>query len=459
MDKFVLLELPHITRVSVFYSYVRFSLVSPLSSDQSLCGAGARPGKSYDLVFVPKLIPPVRTRDLIPYKVRHSDWLIDWLIWIARAGTNTYLLGRKPPYVLLDTGDGTPEYIPVLERALLGNDNDRLAPPPNGVYVSDVIISHKHPDHHGGLHSVLELLKRLWTRHVTPPSSTTSTSSTSITSITSITSTSTSTQTQTQTYPPPRLHKFASFSRTPDRWDTLLDASLSKITDGLVSIPPVASCGLSGTPEIRRCHRIKEGQEFILTGNDSNGNGCSTDGSSIIRAIHTPGHTDDSICLYHQEDRALFTFDSILGHGTAVFENLSQYLSSLQHLLDLLELNKAGARAETAFTTKLYPGHGPVVEDGEALIRQYITHRMEREEQLIKLFGSMSTAQGEGEGEGEGEEKTMESWTVDQLLEKVYPPHVREMARRGVLLHLSKLEVDGKVRKSQCEGVDTWTLI
>ena len=192
---------------------------------------------------------------------------------------------------------------------------------------------------------------------------------------------------------------------------------------------------------------------FSLTGDDSNSynnsnsNTMSTDGSSIIRAIHTPGHTDDSICLYHQEDQALFTFDSVLGHGTAVFENLAQYISSLQLLLRDLNNNNNNARADTQLT-KLYPGHGPVVEDGQALIRQYIAHRLEREEQLIKLFR---------EGGGEGEDKR--SWTVDQLLERVYPPHVWEMARRGVLLHLHKLEVDGKVRKSQREGVDIWTLL
>ena len=27
-----------------------------------------------------------------------------------------YLLGRKPPYILLDTGDGKPEYTPVGAR-------------------------------------------------------------------------------------------------------------------------------------------------------------------------------------------------------------------------------------------------------------------------------------------------------------------------------------------------------
>ena len=252
---------------------------------------------------------------------------------------------------------------------------------------------------------MLALLKQLWSRHAAPHPD--------------------------KIYTPPRLHKFPSSSRTPDRWDTLLDASLNKITKDLASMPPT-SCGLSGTPEVHRFHGLKEGQEFILTGENG------TDGS-IARVIHTPGHTDDSICLHLQEDQALFTFDSVLGQGTAVFENLSQYMSSLQHLLDL------SANSKTAFT-KLYPGHGPVVEGGKTLLQQYIAHRLEREEQLVKILSSRR------EG-GDGR------WTVDQLLEKVYPPHVWEMARRGVLLHLHKLEVDGKVSKSQREGVDAWTLL
>ena len=264
---------------------------------------------------------------------------------------------------------------------------------------------------------MLELLKQLWTRHATSQSS-------------------------VETYTPPRLHKFASSSKTPDRWDTLLDASLSKITDGLVSVPP-ASCGLSGTPEMHRCHGIKEGQEFILTGDESTG-------GSIMRTIHTPGHTDDSICLYLHEDQALFTFDSVLGHGTAVFENLSLYMASLQHLLNLhlhLHSNNDKDTAETT-CTKLYPGHGPVVEDGEVLIRHYIAHRLEREAELVSVLGSRASVEDQDQ-----------SWTADQLLEKVYPPQVWQMARRGLLLHLHKLEVDGKVGKSQREGVDIWTLL
>ena len=52
-----------------------------------------------------------------------------------------------------------------------------------------------------------------------------------------------------------------------------------------------------------------------------------------------------------------------------MFEELATYMSSLEKLLKLRP-------------QKLYPGHGPIVEDGEAVIRQYITHRNARENQV-----------------------------------------------------------------------------
>ena len=332
----------------------------------------------------------------------------------AHPGTNTYLLGRRPPYILLDTGEGKPAYLPVLAQALT---QDHPAPPPDGAYVSDVILSHKHPDHHAGLPSVLALLKQLATRHGAQQAG--------------------DRDRDAHPYAPPRVHKFASPSaqaQTPDRWDALLDASLRAIAPELLAPPPAARA-LGGSPELRRVHGIAHGQEFTLTGEGEDEDGAR---GPVVRVVHTPGHTDDSICLVLPADRALFTADSVLGHGTAVFEDLAQYLASLQHLAAL------GAAT-------LYPGHGPVVENGAAVIQQYIAHRMEREAQLLEVLGSRHAGAGEGAGEGG-------CWTVDQLLEKVYPPHVWEMARRGVLLHLHKLEVDGKVSKSQREGVDAWAL-
>lgn len=67
------------------------------------------------------------------------------------------------------------------------------------------------------------------------------------------------------------------------------------------------------------------------------------------RIHHTPGHTADHVVITLVEDNALFSADTVLGEGTTVFEDLNDYLNSLNFILDLKP-------------SVIFPGHGSVVK-------------------------------------------------------------------------------------------------
>ena len=74
--------------------------------------------------------------------------------------------------------------------------------------------------------------------------------------------------------------------------------------------------------------------------------------------------------MYLKEEDTLFSGDCVLGEGSVVFEDLIVYLQSLNKILSLN-------------AKKIYPGHGPVVEDPTEKVNSYISKRLEREAHII----------------------------------------------------------------------------
>ncbi|KAI0713584.1 Metallo-hydrolase/oxidoreductase [Earliella scabrosa] len=305
-------------------------------------------------------------------------------------GTNTYLVGERNPYILIDTGEGKDEYVPILKEALLDQTRDLNATEP---YVSDIILTHRHHDHTHGLPSVLALLRRLWDeKHCAP----------------------------TAPYKPPRIHKIPL---------SIPDSRLSTLIDSL--IPDSYTPSSTGAP----IHDLSDGDTLPVTTTTTTSSSSSSE--SFLCIIHTPGHTPDSLCIHYPPDRALFTADTVLGHGTAVFEDLGPYMASLQKMIDFGK----GADGVQTYET-VYPGHGPVVADGLAKVAMYLKHRVEREEQILRVLRQVVPDGIQG--------FSTDGWTTEAIVATIYAKYPKELwapAAHSVELHLNKLVGEGRVEK------------
>jgi glyoxylase-like metal-dependent hydrolase (beta-lactamase superfamily II) len=151
-----------------------------------------------------------------------------------------------------------------------------------------------------------------------------------------------------------------------------------------------------------------------------------TDGEVIegtewgLEVLHTPGHAPDHLCFFLEEERVLFTGDTVLSGTTSVIAppdgDMTAYLNSLERL-------------RKRRLSRICPGHGDVIDDPKGVLAQYIQHRLEREAQILDALR-------------EGPSR------IPDLVTRIYaevPEALHEMAARSVHAHLLKLKSEGRV--------------
>jgi glyoxylase-like metal-dependent hydrolase (beta-lactamase superfamily II) len=158
-----------------------------------------------------------------------------------------------------------------------------------------------------------------------------------------------------------------------------------------------------------------------------------------VEVLATPGHTADSVSFVvapsvaaqgsEAPERVVLTGDTVLGRGTTVIAapdgSLRDYLASL----DVLERAAAGGAPVRGL-----PGHGPVVDDLGAVVREYRAHRHERLAQVRAAVADLGVTLPAGGDVPVG--------LADAVVDAVYgdvEQALRGAARQSVLAQLEHL--------------------
>jgi hypothetical protein len=153
----------------------------------------------------------------------------------------------------------------------------------------------------------------------------------------------------------------------------------------------------------------------------------------------------------------------VLGHGTAVFEDLAAYIKSLDKMLRFNEARNQDEKADEMKSVAyniLYPGHGDILTNGRETIATYIKHRMEREAQIVELLQLPVPVELQSSDTDSDRQQLWTIWNVVRRIYKAYPENLWVPATGSVHLHLKKLEVEGFVRCVGGEGKDSmWELV
>jgi glyoxylase-like metal-dependent hydrolase (beta-lactamase superfamily II) len=235
---------------------------------------------------------------------------------------NVYVT-TAPPFTLIDTGTNTPE----TERALLAGLSEAGVPPER---IERIVITHGHPDHYGLA---------------------------------------------------PRIRGLSGAPVLVGRADVpkvLSDRSILHATGRLLlgEGMPIETLMEMGSrersSEFRDLHPAVDGV-IPLDGGET----LEFDGFEL-RVLHLPGHTAGHVCLFDAASGVLFSGDTLLLHITPNPLLEPDPADPSERRRSLLEYAATLDRLASMSLERVFPGHGPPIEDPHALIEAMRAHHRER---------------------------------------------------------------------------------
>lgn len=172
---------------------------------------------------------------------------------------------------------------------------------------------------------------------------------------------------------------------------------------------PTARAGSQFTPD----RELPDGATLALRHPDGAAH------SHTLRAIHTPGHAANHVCLVLEEDGLLLSGDHILNGSTTVVDppdgNMRLYLASLQKLANACETSQVGF---------ILPAHGYALARPLQVIQKLHAHRMARE---AKVKAAMAHSP----------DGTPEDWVAIAYADT--PQALWPVAKRSLLAHVEHI--------------------
>ncbi|KAJ5297816.1 hypothetical protein N7508_008065 [Penicillium antarcticum] len=249
-------------------------------------------------------------------------------------GTNTYIIGTGAKRLIIDTGQGIPAWAGLIAETLATKDFS----------VSNVLLTHWHGDHTGGVPHLIQLY--------------------------------------------PELSDFI-FKHTPSKTQ----------------------------------QPIFDGQTFTVEG-------------ATVRAIHTPGHSNDHMCFILEEENAMFTGDNVLGQGTTAVEHLGTWMDTLRIM-------------QSHNCIKGYPAHGDVIPNLHSKIAGELAGKLRRERQVLRALHQIQTGlRGRRLSTKEVVVAVHGEKISEHLMQRALEPLMDEILR--------KLAEDGMVGFDMRGGVKRW---